>query len=133
MGGEGTVNLTIFPQQQRLCSTFEFVRTPLCFNSAVICLKPSFSFPFIKPPNMIPCVDYGVIMEAFKPTKKKDSKMPVALKPEAPWIKKDEETGAVRFTDEIYETDINFDECDTPDSDKRRKDEDDFGELEIYS
>jgi hypothetical protein len=24
-------------------------------------MKPSFSFPFIKPPNMIPCVDNSVL------------------------------------------------------------------------
>jgi hypothetical protein len=28
-------------------------------------LKPSFSFPFIKPPNMIPCVDQAVVLEQF--------------------------------------------------------------------
>ena len=55
------VRLNIFPQQQRLCSYFQAIKVDLPGFSrsggASIYLKPSFSFPFIKPPNMIPCVD----------------------------------------------------------------------------
>jgi hypothetical protein len=51
------VYLPVFPQQQRLCSSFAFLKTPLLNGQGSIYLRPSFSFPFIKPPNMIPCVD----------------------------------------------------------------------------
>jgi len=52
-----SVHLTVFPQQQRLCHSFAFVKTPLASGAGHIYLRPSFSFPFIKPPNMIPCVE----------------------------------------------------------------------------
>jgi len=61
-------------------------------------LKPSFSFPFIKPPNMIPCVDTALVLENFKL-----KKSGVQLKPEAPWIKKCQ--FGIKFTEEIYYTD----------------------------
>ncbi len=67
-------------------------------------MKPSFSFPFIKPPNMIPIVDPHYLNEIdislFKPV------------PEAPWIKR----GAghfIKFTDEINYTELEFNEGDT--------------------
>jgi hypothetical protein len=88
-------------------------------------LRPSFSFPFIKPPNMIPCVDMAAIQQAFTTAK---GGIPIQLKPEAPWIKKDPTTGSIKFTDDIYITEANMEGCDTPDSEKearRRREEED--------
>lgn len=55
------IKLNIFPQQQRLCNFFQFIKVEIKgfkgAGNACIYMKPSFSFPFIKPPNMIPCVD----------------------------------------------------------------------------
>jgi len=52
----------VFPSQQRLCSQYAHIKTPLANGTSSILLRPSFSFPFIKPPNMIPCVDSAVIL-----------------------------------------------------------------------
>jgi hypothetical protein len=109
-----SVELTVFPQQQRLCYGFAFVKTPLANGSAHIYLRPSFSFPFIKPPNMIPCVENSVL-DTFSPTA-------VPLKPEAPWIKKC--SFGIKFTDEIFYTDDEREN--TPDEEKegrKRKDQ----------
>lgn len=64
---------------------------------------------------MIPCVDTNVILDAFTTSK---GQVPIPLKPEAPWIKKDTVTGSVKFTDDIYITESNMDGCDTPDSER---------------
>ena len=69
-------------------------------------LRPSFSFPFIKPPNMIPCVENSVL-DTFTPNA-------VPLKPEAPWIKKC--NFGIKFTDEIFYTDDEREN--TPDEEK---------------
>ena len=103
------VYLSVFPQQQRLCNSFAFVETPLANEAGTINLRPSFSFPFIKPPNMIPCVDNQVLDGL-------NSKA-VPLKPEAPWIKKC--SFGIKFTDEIYMTDDDHEN--TPDEDKEYK------------
>ena len=73
--------LNVFPQQQRLCSFFQYIpvhfdgfKVPQVYRKgrqvqegqkALIFLKPSFSFPFIKPPNMIPCVDQNLVLSQF--------------------------------------------------------------------
>jgi tetratricopeptide (TPR) repeat protein len=61
------IYLNVFPQQQRLCNFFQFIKVDFKgykgAGGASIYLKPSFSFPFIKPPNMIPCVDQKVVLE----------------------------------------------------------------------
>ena len=103
------VYLSVFPQQQRLCNSFAFVETALINDGSTICLRPSFSFPFIKPPNMIPCVDNQVLDGL--------NAKAVPLKPEAPWIKKC--SFGIKFTDEIYMTDD--DRENTPDEDKEYK------------
>ena len=103
------IYLPVFPQQQRLCNSFAFIKTPLVFNNAAIFLRPSFSFPFIKPPNMIPCVD-NAVLDTF-------TAKAVPLKPEAPWIKKC--SFGIKFTDEIYLTDD--DRENTPDEEKEYK------------
>jgi hypothetical protein len=72
-------------------------------------MKPSFSFPFIKPPNMIPCVDNSVL-DQF-------NMKAIVLKPEAPWIKKC--SFGIKFTEEIYFTDDDREA--TPDEDKEYK------------
>ncbi len=72
-------------------------------------MKPSFSFPFIKPPNMIPCVD-NTVLEQF-------TAKAIPLKPEAPWIKKC--SFGIKFTEEIYFTDDDREA--TPDEEKEYK------------
>ena len=66
-------------------------------------MKPSFSFPFIKPPNMIPIVDPNYLSEIdislIKPV------------PEAPWIKR--AGNFIKFTDDIFETDLDFGDGET--------------------
>ena len=47
--------------------------------------------------------------------------IPLALKPEAPWIKRDAKTGSVKFTDAIYLSENSTDACETPESEKERK------------
>ena len=76
---------------------------------SAIYMKPSFSFPFIKPPNMIPCVDNSVL-EQF-------TTKAIPLKPEAPWIKRC--SFGIKFTDEIYFTDDDREA--TPDEEKEYK------------
>ena len=99
----------MFPQQQRLCSSYAFIKTPLTSGNGAIYLRPSFSFPFIKPPNMIPGVDNSVL-DFF-------TSKAVPLKPEAPWIKKC--SFGIKFTDEIYITDDDGEI--TPDEEKEYK------------
>ena len=110
------VDLNIFPQQQRLCSFFQFIKADFSqfkrAGGAQILLKPSFSFPFIKPPNMIPCVDQALVLETFNLKKSN-----ITLKPEAPWIKKCQ--FGIKFTEEILYTDD--DREPTPDEEKEYK------------
>jgi hypothetical protein len=82
------------------------------FGGAAIEMKPSFSFPFIKPPNMIPCVDLE--QQLMKFTLKESG---VAVKPEAPWIKRC--SFGIKFTEEILYTDDDRDP--TPEEDKEYK------------
>ena len=46
-----------FPIKSRLCSRFDFIRYQPGPGRPNLLLKPSFSMPFIKPPNMIPNID----------------------------------------------------------------------------
>jgi len=62
-------------------------------------VRPSFSFPFVKPPNMIPNVDEK-ILSAELDMKSSTS----APKPEAPWIKRCD--FGIKFTDEIQVVDV---------------------------
>jgi hypothetical protein len=106
-----SIEVTVFPQQARLCHSFAFVKTPLVNGSGSIMLRPSFSFPFIKPPNMIPCVENSVL-DTFSPTA-------VPLKPEAPWIKKC--NFGIKFTDEIFYTDDERENTPEEEKDYNRK------------
>ena len=54
-------------------------------------IRPSFSFPFVKPPNIIPCVTDDILAE-FQPFTFK-------CRPEAPWIKRC--GGNIRFTESL--------------------------------
>ena len=67
---------------------------------------------------MIPCVDNAVILTQFSSEK---GQIPVTLKPEAPWIKKDPKTGSVKFTDAVYLSENSTDACETPDSEKEKR------------
>ena len=70
-------------------------------------MKPSFSMPFIKPPNMIPNIDEELIQGEFT-LKQIDAPMP-----EAPWIRRvqadphsnlslqQQSINAIKFTDNI--------------------------------
>ena len=104
-----SVTLPVFPQHQRLCHGMSFVKFTFPGHTAAIYMKPSFSFPFIKPPNMIPCVDNSVL-EQF-------TAKAIPLKPEAPWIKRC--SFGIKFTDEIYFTDDDREA--TPDEEKEYK------------
>ena len=70
-------------------------------------MRPSFSFPFIKPPNMIPSIDDN-IFEQFTINA-------IKIKPEAPWIKRN--SYGIKFTDKIqtteYEEDVELSDDDT--------------------
>lgn len=87
-------------QHKRLCNQFKAVKFPPestprnKLNGAVLLLRPSFSMPFIKPPNMIPCVDETAIQLEFN-LKQIDAPMP-----EAPWINRCPH-GTVIFTEDI--------------------------------
>lgn len=116
--GKNNVMLGVFPSQQRLCSQYAYIKTPLVNGTSTILLRPSFSFPFIKPPNMIPCVDPAVILAQFSSEK---GQIPITLKPEAPWIKKDSKTGSVKFTDAVYLSENSTDACETPESEKEKR------------
>lgn len=62
-------------------------------------MRPSFSFPFIKPPNMIPSIDDN-IFEQFTINA-------IKIKPEAPWIKRG--SFGIKFTDKIQTTEYGED------------------------
>ena len=55
--------------------------------------------PFIKPPNMIPNIDEEVIQNEFS-LKQIDAPMP-----EAPWIRRCENGGGIKFTDDMLPDD----------------------------
>lgn len=77
-------NVTInpFPTSNRLCTHFGSVKVQIDTKNPPIYTRPSFSFPFIKPPNMIPNVDERVLSKEF------DLSEFTLNKPEAPWIKR---------------------------------------------
>lgn len=82
-----------FPIKNRLCGKFGNVTLKLGNKRPKILTKPSFSMPFIKPPNMIPNIDEDVIQSEFS-LKQIDAPMP-----EAPWIRRC--TFGIKFTDDI--------------------------------
>ena len=92
-----SIPLYPFPMGNRVCSFFPEIKiTVPCLGlqtQYTFLTRPSFSFPFVKPPNMIPNVDEGVLTQEF------DLKNVTLPKPEAPWIKRCDY--GIKFTDEI--------------------------------
>lgn len=110
MKGPGELTFEPFPIKNRLCSKFECVTVDhLSLPGAKapqvrISFKPSFSMPFIKPPNMIPNIDEESIQNEFT-LKQIDAPMP-----EAPWIRRwgakageEDASGGIKFTDNILQ------------------------------
>lgn len=91
-----------FPVKSRLCSRFENVPVTIVEGMPRLLLRPSFSMPFIKPPNMIPNIDEESIQGEFT-LKQIDAPMP-----EAPWIRRwggnvKNDEGVIKFTDSILQ------------------------------
>jgi len=111
------ITLNIFPPSSRLCNYYPFVKISFpSFSSNMgtyILMRPSFSFPFIRPPNMIPSLDDN-IFEQFTVNALK-------IKPEAPWIKRG--SHGIKFTDNIQVTeyDDNFEISDDGSEKDRKK------------
>lgn len=82
-----------FPNKTRLCSLYPMVEIKLGAAPAKLMARPSFSMPFIKPPNMIPNIDEESLQTEFN-LKQIDAPMP-----EAPWIRRCQH--GIKFTDEI--------------------------------
>lgn len=73
-----------FESKGRICNQFD----PIVLNfkkktkgSFELWMRPSFSMPFIKPPNMIPNINEDIVQSEFN-LKQIDAPMP-----EAPWIR----------------------------------------------
>ena len=94
------ITLNVFPTAHRLWNYYPYVKVIFPSFSGYVLMRPSFSFPFIKPPNMIPSIDDN-IFEQFTINS-------IKIKPEAPWIKRS--SHGIKFTDKIqtteYEEDI---------------------------
>jgi len=103
LDNEKEVLIEPFETHNRLWSKFPHIKIKM---GAGIYSRPSFSIPFIKPPNMIPNVDEIQMKEEL------NLKHLGGIKPEAPWIKR---WGyGIKFTDEIQEVDFKIE----PDSHK---------------
>ena len=87
------IQVNPFPLSTRLCSYFPEIRLSIPQAPTFIYSRPSFSFPFVKPPNMIPNVEESILVNDFS------LKTSTAPKPEAPWIKRCDY--GIKFTDEI--------------------------------
>ena len=86
--------IELFPSEGRLCQSFSPVKPGRKSTGGVrLLVRPSFSMPFIKPPNMIPNVDEENVQTEFN-LKQIDAPMP-----EAPWIKRCEH--GITFTNSI--------------------------------
>jgi hypothetical protein len=75
-----------FAAAHRLCRFFpcvEFKNGDKKSNNRGFIARPSFSFPFVKPPNMIPNVDETLLHTEFGDSKK-DTYLP---QPQPLWIK----------------------------------------------
>jgi len=117
-----------FDVNQRLCSKFPHIKIKI--GSTTIYSRPSFSIPFIKPPNMIPNVDEEQMRSEL------NLKHLGGIKPEAPWIKRCG-TG-IKFTDEIQDTDFKTEpesgtkhNYDSPVA-RNNKDHQEYAESPIY-
>lgn len=73
-----------FGTTHRLCRFYPWVKFASKSGRGEIFLsRPSFSFPFVKPPNMIPNVDESLLYNEFGPARD-DANIP---QPQALWIK----------------------------------------------
>lgn len=73
-----------FGSSHRLCRFFPWVKfESKSGQGPAFFARPSFSFPFVKPPNMIPNVDESLLVNEFGPDKE-DQNIP---QPQALWIK----------------------------------------------
>ena len=54
------ITLNVFPTAHRLCNHYPYIKVYFPSFSSYVMMKPSFSFPFIKPPNMIPSIDDNI-------------------------------------------------------------------------
>lgn len=90
-----SVELEPFPVNHRLCGQFPFLKLKIVESRPELLVRPSFSMPFIKPPNMIPNVNESNVQGEFN-LKQIDAPMP-----EAPWIRRCEH--GIRFTDTLHE------------------------------
>ena len=74
-----------FDTKGRLCSQFDPIpmnfSKPKTKSGFTIWMRPSFSMPFIKPPNMIPNINEEEVQSEFN-LKQIDAPMP-----EAPWVR----------------------------------------------
>lgn len=73
-----------FEVKGRICQQFEPIVlnfTKKAKNAFDIIMRPSFSMPFIKPPNMIPNINEEIVQSEFN-LKQIDAPMP-----EAPWVR----------------------------------------------
>lgn len=93
------ITVNIFPTAHRLCNHYPYVKVYFPSFSSYVRMRPSFSFPFIKPPNMIPSIDDNVF-EQFTINA-------IKIKPEAPWIKRG--SFGIKFTDKIQTTEYGED------------------------
>ena len=57
-----------YPIGTRLCSYFPEIKLYIPQAPTYLLTRPSFSFPFIKPPNMIPNVEESVLVHDFSLT-----------------------------------------------------------------
>lgn len=74
-----TVLVEPYDSKGRLCALFEPITMNFTKKNFQIQMMPSFSMPFIKPPNMIPNIDEEIVQGEFN-LKQIDAPMP-----EAPW------------------------------------------------
>jgi hypothetical protein len=114
------VSINPFPLGTRLCSHYPEVKLTIPQAPTFLYSRPSFSFPFVKPPNMIPNVEESVLNQEFS------LKNVGPMKPEAPWIKRCD--FGIKFTDEIIQVaDLNNGGAVTETEMSTNKDEDDEG------
>ena len=127
MQKKSPVSLNPFPLGSRLCGLFPEVKLSIAGAPSWFYSRPSFSFPFVKPPNMIPNVEESVLASDFS------LKHAAPPKPEAPWIKRCDY--GIKFTDEIQiieqpsgvsETEVTTNK----DEDEEEEDEDQHDEEE---
>ena len=95
-GKNGDKLIEPFKSNHRLCRFFPLIS----FRGFIT--RPSFSFPFVKPPNMIPNVDETILVNEFGSGSKEENYLP---QPQALWIK---QIPHYQFTDTIINPSESF-------------------------